>query len=416
MANQVKLDLKDKDRFTGQNYDVWAHRIRTILQIEDTWEIVDGTTTKPAAPAAAQADITAWKKKDLRARAILELSIDSSMIHHIDDAVTSHQAWTSLSQMFATTNQSSLVHATRSFWNCKMKDHDSVEDLMCFRHLRQKLASAGTKVTEIQASMALLMSLPEKYRVFVSSHNNALRSATAGAVTLSSTIGALLEEEASMASNKHSSGSSSRVLFSSSRGGRGGRGGRGNYQRYQNRGRGFMNSPNSGSSSRKVPCPWCRIPGHSEQDCRKKKAGEPRRPAPQEANLSTKSKATTILAIYLAHTRGDKGRWYLDSGASTSICRSRKNFINYRSLDPGNYVLLGDESGLLIAGSGDVPLKLSNGSIKVLKQVLHVPQMTKNLVSVRQICKDWEVTTDFHDQICYVKNKYSAEVVMRAHL
>lgn len=144
-------------------------------QIEDNFSdrramgYCEGTSAKPAAPAA---DISAWEKKDFKARAVLELSIDSSMMHHIDDAATSAEAWTALSQMFTATNQYSLVHATRSLWNCKMREHDSVEDhVMRFHHLRQKLASAGTKLTEVQASVTLLMSLSKKYRVFVSTQN-----------------------------------------------------------------------------------------------------------------------------------------------------------------------------------------------------------------------------------------------------
>lgn len=32
MANTViKLDLKDKDRFIGQNYDVWVYRLKIIF-------------------------------------------------------------------------------------------------------------------------------------------------------------------------------------------------------------------------------------------------------------------------------------------------------------------------------------------------------------------------------------------------
>lgn len=210
----IKLDLKDKNRFVRHNYNVWAHRLKTILYIKDVWDVVRGITTMLAAPAATQAHIDAWKRKDLRARAILELTIDSSMIHHIDDVATSHEAWSALSQMFATTNQSSLVHATRLFWNCKMRDSNSVEDhVMRFCHLRQKLALAGTKVTELQASVALLMSLPKKYRVFVSTQNSNLRSAAAGAVSLSNTIGALLEEKATLTSSRQHSSQSNRALF-----------------------------------------------------------------------------------------------------------------------------------------------------------------------------------------------------------
>lgn len=68
VTSAIKLDLKDKDRFVGHNYGVWAHRLKTILQIEEVWDIVNGTTALPTTLAATQVDNDAWKKKDLCAR------------------------------------------------------------------------------------------------------------------------------------------------------------------------------------------------------------------------------------------------------------------------------------------------------------------------------------------------------------
>lgn len=31
MANVMKFDFKDRDRFNGQNYDVWAYRVKIIF-------------------------------------------------------------------------------------------------------------------------------------------------------------------------------------------------------------------------------------------------------------------------------------------------------------------------------------------------------------------------------------------------
>lgn len=92
MANAMKLNFKDKDRFSGSNYDVWAHRVKTLLQIEELWDIVNGTVLRPDANTLV-ADLNAWVKKDLRARAILELTIDNTMIRHIKDAISAHLTW-----------------------------------------------------------------------------------------------------------------------------------------------------------------------------------------------------------------------------------------------------------------------------------------------------------------------------------
>lgn len=109
-----------------------------------------GVTAQPVVPPSTRAEFDAWTKNNLRARAILELAIDSTVMHHVDNTTTAAKAWTALELIFATTNQSSLVHATRQFLNCKMRDSESVEDhVMHFRQLQQKLASARNEGNQI---------------------------------------------------------------------------------------------------------------------------------------------------------------------------------------------------------------------------------------------------------------------------
>lgn len=197
------------------------------------------------------------------------------------------------------------------------------------------------------------MSLPDRYRVFVRKQNNTLRSATAANVSLSNTIEALLKEEAALSSTKYDYHQPNRALFAS-RGGRGGRGARRASPRFQKwRGGSKLvggNSFGSSSSSKKLICHWCQIPGHVEADCRKKRVGEPKKPAPPESNTVTKQKnqATTILTIYLAHTMSSKHSWFMDSRASASICHCKKSFVTDKVAKVGQFVLLGDESGLAI--------------------------------------------------------------------
>lgn len=67
--------------------------------------------------------------------------------------------------------------------------------------LRTQLITAGQSVTELQSTVALLVTFPERYRAFVSTQNQSISAAAAvgGAqpgITLSDVIGALLNEEA----------------------------------------------------------------------------------------------------------------------------------------------------------------------------------------------------------------------------
>lgn len=80
------------------------------------------------------------------------------------------------------------------------------------------------------------------------------------------------------------------------------------------------------------------------------------------------------------------------------------------------FVLLGDESGLSIAGSGDVEIILNNGEYRILADVLNVRQILKNLISVRQVCKDWKVGVEFSLKRCRVVEQGSEVVVIEQTL
>ena len=53
-----------------------------------------------------------------------------------------------------------------------------------------------------------------------------------------------------------------------------------------------------------------------------------------------------------------------------------------KQLDGAGYVEIGDDSSHPIAHVGKVPLKMQDGKMKYLPYVLHVPNITKNLVLV----------------------------------
>ncbi|GKF78463.1 zinc finger, CCHC-type containing protein [Tanacetum coccineum] len=73
--------------------------------------------------------------------------------------------------------------------------------------------------------------------------------------------------------------------------------------------------------------------------------------------------------------------WWIDSGATIHVCKDRCWFKTYESLNDGSILHMGNESTTLVHGRGCVYLKFSSGKIILLFNVLHVPNIRKNLVS-----------------------------------
>ena len=72
--------------------------------------------------------------------------------------------------------------------------------------------------------------------------------------------------------------------------------------------------------------------------------------------------------------------WVVDSGASFHATPHSKHFLDYVQGDFGQ-LHLGDDAPCKIVGMGKVKIKKHNGNQWLLKEVRHVPDLGKNLIS-----------------------------------
>ena len=77
---------------------------------------------------------------------------------------------------------------------------------------------------------------------------------------------------------------------------------------------------------------------------------------------------------------GGSDGWWVDTGASRYVCYDRAMIKTYTNGE-NKKVLLGDYHTTTVAGTGDVELKFTSARTLILKDVMHTPEMRKNLVS-----------------------------------
>jgi hypothetical protein len=75
----------------------------------------------------------------------------------------------------------------------------------------------------------------------------------------------------------------------------------------------------------------------------------------------------------------------VDFGTSNHMTSHGEWFRNTKDLKTPRFVETGDDTTYPITQIGKVPLSIQDGQTKYLKDVLHVPTITKNLVSVGQM-------------------------------
>ena len=77
--------------------------------------------------------------------------------------------------------------------------------------------------------------------------------------------------------------------------------------------------------------------------------------------------------------------WYVDSCASNHMSCHQSWFSQMKEPNKPGSVKTGDDKMHPIAHVGDVPLSMHDGKNKYMANVLHVPTITKNLVSIGQM-------------------------------
>ncbi|KAI4303075.1 hypothetical protein MLD38_038749 [Melastoma candidum] len=104
--------------------------------------------------------------------------------------------------------------------------------------------------------------------------------------------------------------------------------------------------------------------------------------------------------------------WYPDSGATdhmTSTAGMLHNFVPYSGL---HRVRLGDGTGLSIAGVGQLHLRV-NDHILRLTDVLYVPQLCHNLISIKRLCHDNFCSVEFDGSSFVVKDRRTGTELLR---
>ncbi|CAJ2657636.1 unnamed protein product [Trifolium pratense] len=197
--------------------------------------------------------------------------------------------------------------------------------------------------------------------------------------------------------------------------------------RGKGRGRGRGKTQNAPSTG-KVQCQICGKSNHDAAICWYRYEPPPSKPKGRGHNAGNTSRPlhynpyprpTAHLAIPQFYNTPDMdsvftASWYPDSGASHHLTFNPNN-IGYRMPYYGHdQVLMGNGQGVSINSLGhsnfyspydpNVQLKLND--------LLHVPHISKNLLSVSKFAQDNNVFFEFHPHSCYVKSQDSKHTLL----
>ena len=430
--------------FDGDDYDYWKIKIRTVLRAEGLWNIVEKGFAEPEDEADLSEEelkkLESSRRQDARALSKLQMGVTKPIFTRISTASTAKEAWEILEGEFhgdEKVRSINLQSLKKDFQNLRMKDSENIQSYHArVMEIVNQMKTYGDNISDQHVVEKILISLTDKYEYIV-----AVIEETKDLTKLSikELMGSLQAHEkrrmkqAEQSENAFLSKAKMKPQQFAKKGGQNQeqkkpdwRNKRENYSStYQKNqyDRGTSSNPKvfcnickrtSHVSSKcwfkgKPQCNFCRRFGHVEKDCRFKNY--------EKANFTEEQedgKGEQIFYACHSSLHGDNKAWYIDSGCSNHMCEDRNIFVQLdTTINPK--VRMGNGAVAEAQGKGTVAINTKSG-IKYIRDVLLVPDLKENLLSVGQLLEH-NYCLVFEDNMCRIfekknKNQAIAEVKM----
>ncbi|GJT12634.1 zinc finger, CCHC-type containing protein [Tanacetum coccineum] len=390
-VKEMTTNFGKLDKFEGHDFRRWQKKMHFLLT---TLKVVYVLTT-PMPELLEDATVEAirirakWENDDYICRGHILNGMSDSLFDVYTNVESAKELWDSLESKYMAEDSSSKKFLVSNFNNYKMVDSRPVmEQYNELLRILGQYTQHGLKMDESISVSSIIDKLPPSWKDF----KHTLKH---GKDDLSLVqLGSHLRIEESLRAHDSDKGKGKEVGGPSVNMTEEGK----NKYNKQNKGKKRSNENKSGSSSNKKPkleCWKCGKTGHFKRDCRSGKKnnanaggsgkGSKDQSQDQGQNLvniwNSFVKYSVSLISEAFYVQVDAIAWWIDSGATTHVCKDRCWFKTFEPVEDGSVLYMGDEHFAPIHGKGSVALEFSSGKIVTLFNVLYVPKLRKNLVS-----------------------------------
>jgi hypothetical protein len=133
-----------------------------------------------------------WEKLDRRARSMIRLCLDDSVLLNVSGESTTKELWEKLGNLYQSKSLVNKLFLRKKLYHLRMEDGDSVtEHLNAFNTLVSQLGSVNITLAEEDKCITLLCSFPDSWDNLVV----AIGSTTQSALKYEDVVSSLLSEE-----------------------------------------------------------------------------------------------------------------------------------------------------------------------------------------------------------------------------
>ncbi|CAI7728907.1 unnamed protein product [Closterium sp. NIES-54] len=388
------------DKFNGDNFTEWSFKMENIFDHYDLLEVMEGTEKRPE----NDLEKSPWVRKSAQGYLLLGQELGSSQICHIKpfqrEPEKGPKAWAALKGVHAPATAAVAVVLERQMVALRIEEDEAVEEgVQKFFDLLTRLEGADLNYSELQKKTKFLVLLPESWSSLIINLNRDLPR-----LSLEDVKRAILQED--FRRRELASAEGARAASIGRGHGRGRGRGRGGSRFGSNNFSGGRGSGGYGSDNKSYgrgrgrfdgECHYCHKSGHMWRDCYKLPDGW------------TLAQGQEGRGAGGGRGRGHGGRGGRGGGAASMKSAGNESesrddrfpgqFFFVSTMTPRADLLTELEPSLVkhvtsalgqwaeVQGMGKAIFKGADGKMVGLKNMLWVPYLAANLISVRRLQK-----------------------------
>ena len=357
------------DKFNGTDFKRWQQKmlfyLTTMNLANITREDVPKATTDPPTREMLMT-IEAWMQSDFLCRNYILNRLENNLYDIYSSYKTAKEVWEMLEKKYKTEDAGAKKFVIGKFLKYNMADTKTVikqvEEIQVLIH---ELHAEGCAISEQFQVGSIIEKLPPSWRDLKVYLKHKRREMTMEDLILR------LRVEEDHRKGDSVDGARANVIESEPS----------TKQKFQKfKGKKMSKLKPKGKDFKKIKgnCWVCGKAGHKAQECHHRKDQTVTRT--NQAHVHEFDDNLVAVVTETNMVSNVKG-WWIDTGATRHICGDKNLFSEYKHMDDGEKLYMGNSSALNVEGKGNVLLKFTSGKVVTLTDVLHVPEIRKNLVS-----------------------------------
>lgn len=402
-AQLLNVNMSNVTKLTASNFLMWSRQVQALLNGHGLSGYLDGTVVVPP-PTIMTAEVvsvnpafTAHQRQDQLIYSALLGAISVTVQPILATTTTSAEIWEKLSSTYAKPTRGHIQQLRQQIKQWKKGTKSIDEYLQGFTTRFDQLALLG-KAFDLEDQIEFIVEgLPEDYKQVIDQiqgrdvppsltevHEKLLNQEVK---LQDATPNPSLPISANVANTRVSNNTNNRSHNS---------GYRGNNNRYNN-GRNNHNTwqqQDTNLRGYQGKCQICGVFGHSARRCPQLQ---------QSGGYNNSSQTPWQPRANMAATAYNPNNWIVDSGATHHLTTDLHNLSLHQPYNGGEEVIIADGSGLPITHTGSSTLSTSSRPL-ALNNILYVPNLHKNLISVYRLCNANRVSVEFFPAHFQVKD------------